>query len=879
MAVTPKIGLTLPTIGSTGWGGPLNANASLEDSLLGVHFDLALFGGVADNSTDNATAFAALATAVNAYSGPGIPVVNIGCGPTDVAYKTSVGLAVTRPVYIRGNGTINYTGTGDAITLGPTGLGSFLVLHEQPYTVDGLTFVGGATAVSAIHAPPYVSSVRIHNCTFTNYGSSTTWPLLFDSPNNEISICHNWCWINDSTSGRNFLKNVDPTNAGSNTAQIIDNHILCGAPPDFTTPTGGTAIWYGGSGGSIARNNIYGFAVPIRLSKWATRVKIDANTIDTVGFTNAGVGAAIHLGDPGDSGPVGWAVITHNDVNSRSGQTIIAVAGDTTSSGLNNSYVAGNVSYEALAGAGVFPSNVHNFVIDNWTGTGGDIGTGGSNLRIGCFVAGASGTLGEPAFQMFSNESSFGPGQIYADFGSATGAAFFVREGQGGTVVTRLEIDLEGNFTFSPGSAGSGHLLFGADSVSNVGAPGANRPLNLYAGGLGLFASTLGCGDALTIAGHGTLPAAANTALVIGGGVYPVTTYQIASDSFSRANGGLGSNWTTDAGAFQITSDYAVANSVATTMDVAYYNAVSFPDDQWSQITWYTSGGLNDFMGVCVRASTTGTQNAYLLFAKSNGSSNLFLQKVINGLKSDLNGGVAIGTVANGDTIALRVEGTTLIAYHNGSPIFTTTDGNLASGSAGICGYGTTGYSKANNWSGGGFYGPLGTIYLGDGSGNYGLNFSKRTGSVDTPIIVLSDTGVISTYKGVATAGNGVPAEVFQVLSTGLAANYNGGSAKTLFTPTAAGMWRISFFQAITTAAGSSSTFPSLTLSYVDAGGVARTLVLVATSGTNTTAVVAQGDVVIMTDGSTPVTVTSASYASSGSPAMAYALAVSAEQM
>ncbi len=71
------------------------------------YYDIKAYGGVADNSTDNHAAFTALAAAVNAYTGPGVPVVNIGCGAGDVAYQSSVGLAVPAPCYIAGGGTLS----------------------------------------------------------------------------------------------------------------------------------------------------------------------------------------------------------------------------------------------------------------------------------------------------------------------------------------------------------------------------------------------------------------------------------------------------------------------------------------------------------------------------------------------------------------------------------------------------------------------------------------------------------------------------------------------------------------------------------------------------------------------------------------------------
>jgi len=147
----------------------------------------------------------------------------------------------------------------------------------------------------------------------------------------------------------------------------------------------------------------------------------------------------------------------------------------------------------------------------------------------------------------------------------------------------------------------------------------------------------------------------------------------------------------------------------------------------------------------------------------------------------------------------------------------------------------------------------------------------------------LSLIGSIATYNNYTTYGSGIPAELNQVLTSGLTANYNSGSAYTLVTPAGinAGkcQWRISYSQAIILPATNSSTFPSLTLGWTDAAGVGRTKVLVATSATNTTAVESDGVVTVYTQGTTAITITSASYASSGAQAMEYVLAVTIEQL
>jgi hypothetical protein len=155
------------------------------------------------------------------------------------------------------------------------------------------------------------------------------------------------------------------------------------------------------------------------------------------------------------------------------------------------------------------------------------------------------------------------------------------------------------------------------------------------------------------------------------------------------------------------------------------------------------------------------------------------------------------------------------------------------------------------------------------------LNFNGTTPAAptgSTNVVWQNDvSGNVSAYLPTSSS------VVASTLNANLTANFNSGTAYTLFTPGSAAAYRISFSQAIVTAATSSSTFPSLTLGWTDVGSVARTATLVSTSTSNATTVESDGVKIIYTNGSTAVTITSASYASSGATSMAYALAVVAE--
>jgi hypothetical protein len=163
---------------------------------------------------------------------------------------------------------------------------------------------------------------------------------------------------------------------------------------------------------------------------------------------------------------------------------------------------------------------------------------------------------------------------------------------------------------------------------------------------------------------------------------------------------------------------------------------------------------------------------------------------------------------------------------------------------------------------------------------NFNASLPAAPSGATNAVFQTDGSGNISAY--VPSSGAVITNTVLPILSPALTANYNAGSAQTIFTPSAVTVLRVSWSQAIVVAAttgAATSTFPSLTLSWTDVGGITRTQTLVSTSTTNTTAVQSQGVTVIYTNNSGPVSVTSASYASNTAAQMTYALTVYAETL
>lgn len=154
----------------------------------------------------------------------------------------------------------------------------------------------------------------------------------------------------------------------------------------------------------------------------------------------------------------------------------------------------------------------------------------------------------------------------------------------------------------------------------------------------------------------------------------------VNTDNFQRADGGLGSNWTTassPAVAPAIVSNLATG-SASGKNSVAYWTTWA-GNDQKACATIGTTTATGDFNGVTVRTTATTGYD----FACDSGSCNI--QKMFI---SNLASGTF--TVSNGDTLCLQIVGTSLTATQNGTTILTATDGSYATGNPGIFFYNQT---------------------------------------------------------------------------------------------------------------------------------------------------------------------------------------------
>jgi hypothetical protein len=183
----------------------------------------------------------------------------------------------------------------------------------------------------------------------------------------------------------------------------------------------------------------------------------------------------------------------------------------------------------------------------------------------------------------------------------------------------------------------------------------------------------------------------------------------LASDNFNRADGGLGANWTTVTGtdAPAIVSGSLRDSAAQGTDAEAFYNAASFPADQWAQVNTLkaitaTSRGI----GVLLRYNTGGVRTGYRVTAEGplGTTAKVAIQKFVSGTFTEL---VSTTTTVNqGDTLYGEIQGSTIVAKVNGTQVLSATDTSITSGAAGIVVFedvGTTADAIVDDWYAGNF--------------------------------------------------------------------------------------------------------------------------------------------------------------------------------
>lgn len=255
---------------------PTEANAKLDQlwGLVRVVINVAdpAYGAVGDGVTDNAAAFQLVSNAVNRVTGTQVVTVVFPAGH----YVYSSGLLFTRPVWIQGGGKLDYTGTGYAIELGPNNL-TPSTFQTTPYTVDGISFTGGASMTHGIYVNSFIVSPRFLNIEMINFGCVSGYAIYCQSDNWDTRVHNLTFWTNGigGDPAKNFLR-MNGYRKDGTTDFGQSNFIM--TQTQLNNGSGiGVGIYLSGVASRIERGcTIAGFSPNIWVGGRARLVRIDA---------------------------------------------------------------------------------------------------------------------------------------------------------------------------------------------------------------------------------------------------------------------------------------------------------------------------------------------------------------------------------------------------------------------------------------------------------------------------------------------------------------------------------------------------------------------------------------------------------------------------
>ena len=271
-----------------------------------------------------------------------------------------------------------------------------------------------------------------------------------------------------------------------------------------------------------------------------------------------------------------------------------------------------------------------------------------------------------------------------------------------------------------------------------------------------------------------------------------VASAATVSDNFNRANGGLGSNWTTVTGtaAPAIVSNTAQAGT-ASKVNSAYWSATTFGNDQFAQASLPNSSGTQLGPGIAVRLSST---KGYFLWY-GNTSKTVSLWRMDSATSwTQLKQSATLTVTPSTDVWKIQAVGSTISGYQNGNLVVQATDTKITSGSPGVWLYYSS--NQISNWSGGDVTtGPTysvggtvsglsGTVVLQDNAGNDlsvsangGFTFSTAlaSGSAYNVTVKTNPSGqTCSAANGSGTIGTANVTNVAVTCSAGTATdNFN----------------------------------------------------------------------------------------------------------
>jgi len=167
-------------------------------------------------------------------------------------------------------------------------------------------------------------------------------------------------------------------------------------------------------------------------------------------------------------------------------------------------------------------------------------------------------------------------------------------------------------------------------------------------------------------------------------------------------------SWTNNSGAFQVVgaTDDVMANSSGNECG-AHWNADSFNNNQYAQAK-VTARSASGVVGAAVRCHASAA--TYYGYYTDSGASYLF--KMVAGSWTQLGSNAA--ALAVNDIIRIEANGTTITPKKNGSTTGTPgaqTDSAIASGYAGLSGYGNQTTARVDNFEGGNLAAPVTVVF------------------------------------------------------------------------------------------------------------------------------------------------------------------------
>jgi len=179
---------------------------------------------------------------------------------------------------------------------------------------------------------------------------------------------------------------------------------------------------------------------------------------------------------------------------------------------------------------------------------------------------------------------------------------------------------------------------------------------------------------------------------------------QLASDNFNRANENpIAGNWTSGTSTFtdlQIVSN-AVRGVTASGDGSAFYNAITWPNDQYSEVKIASLAAAPDG-GPAVRLSAAD-KTGYVFSVDTNGTE-YHLVKFVAGVWTDLSAAQS-RTFIVGDIVRIEARGSSISEFHNNVQIFSLADASIAAGNAGLFIFDNSASFIFDDWAGGALVG------------------------------------------------------------------------------------------------------------------------------------------------------------------------------